>query len=97
VPVHAGSWDSCEHIQDCCSITLRGGTASSRSTARCVSGADLTTNPRMHGKVVARGHPRSFALPIDLMGMAVCRVAHRFKSLSAAGCRVRPLRYQSFA
>jgi hypothetical protein len=51
----------------------------------------------MHGKVVARGHPRSFALPIDLMGMALCRVAHRFKSLSAAGCRVRPLRYQSFA
>lgn len=94
-------WDSREHIQECCSVTLRGETdlcaASSRSTAHCVSGADLTTNPKMQGKVVARGHPRGFALPIDLTGMAVCRAADGFKSLSAAGRRVRPPRHQSFA
>lgn len=65
--------------------------------SRCVSGADLTTNPRMQGKVVARGHPRGFPLPIDLTGMAPCRTAHGFKSLSAAGRRVRPPRHQSFA
>jgi hypothetical protein len=44
----------------------------------------------MQGKVVARGHPRGFALPIDLTGMAVCRTAHGFKSLPWCGGPPRP-------
>jgi hypothetical protein len=34
-------------------------------------------NEPENAKVVARGHPRGFALPIDLTGMAVCRTVSR--------------------